>query len=162
MELKKRSSLLTFGPDCIIYSKLKTERNNEMTLWQFRAASWLVQPRHLCLTCTEVNAVITSPGSSIFPVCPFFQPVQLPPLPQFRMGIGGLKALALGTLSLQLHCCWHFWSLYQLPTSKYLIISCKPDCEVALKAVFEISSIAFLIFCLLTLNLTLAYPFVSL
>ena len=40
---------------------------------------WLVLPRHLCLTCKELNAVITSPGFSIFPVSPFYQSVQLPP-----------------------------------------------------------------------------------
>ena len=49
------------------------------TIWPSRAASWLL-PRHLCLTCTEVNAVITSPGSSIFPYCQFYQSVQLPRL----------------------------------------------------------------------------------
>ena len=50
------------------FSHLSNSTFKRLTPWPFKAASWLVLPQHLCLTCTEVNVVITSPGSSFFPV----------------------------------------------------------------------------------------------
>ena len=47
-----------------------------------------------------------------------------------------VKGLAPGTLPLQLHCCWHFRSLYQLLTYKHLVTSCQPDCASGTNSLF--------------------------
>ena len=97
----------------------------KLTPWSFWVASLLVLPRHLCLTCTEINAVITSSRSSIFPVSPIYQSVQLPPTKDGRrwvkrFGPGDPPSPAALLLAPQV-------SLLT-PNSKHLVTSCQPDC----------------------------------
>ena len=114
-----------------------------LTPWSFRAASWLVLPRHLCLTCTEVNAVIISPESSIFHVCQLYQSMQLSPTWDGqkwvkRFGPGDPPSPAALLMSVQVSLpTTNFQSIcYFLPTRL---------CKWLLRLFFETPSIGFLI-----------------